>query len=69
MGCVKLVIRSASSGGKREAKSAEVRKEFLIKVAEQASKAISVEMPVVICGPGYSCNLKPISRQLEQDRS
>ena len=41
-------------GGKREAKSAEVRKEFLIKVAEQASKAISIEMPVVICGPGMA---------------
>ena len=41
-------------GGKREAKSAEVRKEFLVKVAEQASKAISVEMPVVICGPGMA---------------
>ena len=41
-------------GGKRETKSAEVRKEFLVKIAEQASKAISAEMPVVICGPGMA---------------
>ena len=41
-------------GGKREAKSAEVRKEFLTKVAEQASKAISADIPVVICGPGMA---------------
>ena len=41
-------------GGKREGKSTEVRNAFLAKVAEQASKAISAEMPVVICGPGMA---------------
>ena len=41
-------------GGKRESKSTEVRKEFLTKVAEQASKAISTDMPIVICGPGMA---------------
>ena len=41
-------------GGKREAKSTEVRKEFLTKVAKQASKAISSDMPIVICGPGMA---------------
>ncbi|GIS44344.1 MAG: hypothetical protein Ct9H90mP16_14140 [Candidatus Poseidoniales archaeon] len=56
MGCVNLgeTPLHFRGGGKREAKSAEVRKEFLVKVAEQASKAISVEMPVVICGPGMA---------------
>ena len=41
-------------GGKREGKSTEVRKEFLTKVAQQASKAISSDMPIVICGPGMA---------------
>ncbi len=41
-------------GGKREGKSTEIRNAFLAKVAEQASKAISSEMPVVICGPGMA---------------
>jgi len=41
-------------GGKREAKSTEVRNAFLAKIADQASKAISPEMPVVICGPGMA---------------
>tara|TARA_B100001750_G_scaffold86340_1_gene68072 strand:+ start:482 stop:1534 length:1053 start_codon:yes stop_codon:yes gene_type:complete len=41
-------------GGKREKKSTEVRNAFLAKVAGQASKAISPEMPVVICGPGMA---------------
>ena len=41
-------------GGKREAKSTEVRNAFLAKVADQASKAISADMPVIICGPGMA---------------
>ncbi|MDP6325097.1 MAG: hypothetical protein QF684_05995 [Candidatus Thalassarchaeaceae archaeon] len=41
-------------GGKREGKSTEIRNAFLAKVADQASKAISAEMPVVICGPGMA---------------
>ena len=41
-------------GGKREGKSTEIRTAFLAKVAEQASKAISAEMPVIICGPGMA---------------
>ena len=41
-------------GGKREKKSTEVRNAFLAKVADQASKAISSDMPVVICGPGMA---------------
>ena len=41
-------------GGKREKKSTEVRNAFLAKVADQASKAISADMPVVICGPGMA---------------
>ncbi len=41
-------------GGKREAKSTEVRNAFLAKIAEQTSKAISADMPVVICGPGLA---------------
>ncbi len=41
-------------GGKREGKSTEIRTAFLAKVADQASKAISGDMPVVICGPGMA---------------
>ena len=41
-------------GGKREAKSSEVRKAFLNQVAEQVSKAVSHEMPIIICGPGMA---------------
>ena len=41
-------------GGKREKKSTEVRNAFLAKVAGQASKAISSDMPIVICGPGMA---------------
>ena len=41
-------------GGKREKKSTEIRTAFLAKVAEQAAKAISADMPIVICGPGMA---------------
>ena len=41
-------------GGKREGKSTAIRNAFLKKVAEQASQAISADMPVVICGPGMA---------------
>ena len=41
-------------GGKREGKSTEIRTAFLAKVADQASKAISADMPIVICGPGMA---------------
>ncbi len=41
-------------GGKREGKSTEIRTAFLAKVADQASKAISSDMPIVICGPGMA---------------
>ena len=41
-------------GGKREGKATEIRTAFLAKVADQASKAISADMPIVICGPGMA---------------
>ena len=41
-------------GGKREGKSTDIRTAFLAKVADQASKAISADMPIVICGPGMA---------------
>ncbi|MDE0707478.1 MAG: hypothetical protein OSB33_00865 [Candidatus Poseidoniales archaeon] len=41
-------------GGKREGKATEIRIAFLAKVADQASKAISADMPIVICGPGMA---------------
>jgi len=41
-------------GGKREAKSSEVRTAFLRNTAKETALVFSSEMPLVICGPGLA---------------
>jgi protein pelota len=41
-------------GGKREAKSQEVRNAFLAGAAKDTSMIFSAEMPIIICGPGMA---------------
>lgn len=41
-------------GGKREAKSAEVRAAFLAGAARETGMVFHVDMPLVICGPGMA---------------
>ncbi len=41
-------------GGKREAKSAEVRTAFLRNSAKETAMVFSNQMPIVICGPGLA---------------
>jgi mRNA surveillance protein pelota len=49
-----LSLFTLRGGGKREAKSAQVRDGFLVKVAKETALLFGDELPLIICGPGLT---------------
>ena len=49
-----LSLFTLRGGGKREAKSAQVRDGFLSKVAKETALLFGNELPLIICGPGLT---------------